>query len=372
MRPYLPSASKESKMNKEKVGYIALGVIVLAVIIFLGLLFTGKMPTGVKDKNETTTISVEKPAPIPRESKREATAEPREKVVIPQYTVLDERIDDARLLYAKVTLSVLVSGDITADGLKALLNELYSSIKARKGFKYHDSPTTIFIYAYTKEYADSYPMGQWIAMLIKTDEDESKKPEISINDSQIAQLGAIPVEKFGLSEEKRKEIYQETWKAEDRARIDAQKKYPEPYYKHLQAGETYQLPKGAPLMPEMEPIDPFGAIARTKTIQPGENIEIFEAKLDKHRSVWYFVKATDAYGREIGWGYVNSLALASQFEEEAKERMQKNAEFQERLMEKYKAELAQKYNLTEDQLYQIEIEGMVKDWLLPKRVFPAY
>lgn len=153
------------------------------------------------------------------------------KKAILKYTILNEDVYDAPVK-TQVTLSVLVSGEISETGLKNLLNQLYSSTKARKGFKYHDSPTSIYIYAYTsKERAES-GMAQWIAMLQKADAET--KPTTNINERQLAQLGAEPEERFGLSEEKRKEIWKELILIEDRAMKEAEKQYPEEWEKEIE------------------------------------------------------------------------------------------------------------------------------------------
>jgi len=133
---------------------------------------------------------------------------------MPKYSILSEDVYDIPLK-TQVELNILVSGEISETGLKALLNKLYSPTKAKKGFKYHNSPTNIYIYAFTsKERAES-GMGQWIAMLQESPGD--LRPRISINKLHIAQLGAKPEERFGLSETKRKEIWKEYVLAEDRA-----------------------------------------------------------------------------------------------------------------------------------------------------------
>ena len=169
----------------------------------------------------TTEKDVEKQKPIVKQ----------EKTTTFKYIILDEDVYDAPIK-TQVTLSVLVSGEISEAGLKTLLNQLYSSTKARKGFKYHDSPTSIYIYAYTsKERAES-GMAQWIAMLQKAQAET--KPTININERQLAQLGAEPEERFGLSEEKRKEIWKELILIEDRAMKEAEKRYPEQWEKEIE------------------------------------------------------------------------------------------------------------------------------------------
>lgn len=152
----------------------------------------------------------------------EANAE-KENVVVPKYSILSEDVYDIPLK-TQVELNILVSGEISENGLKALLNKLYSSTKAKKGFKYHNSPTNIYIYAFTsKERAES-GMGQWIAMLQESPSDLG--PRISISKHQIAQLGAKPEERFGLSETNQIEIWKEYVLAEDRAWEKAEERYP--------------------------------------------------------------------------------------------------------------------------------------------------
>ena len=153
------------------------------------------------------------------------SAPEQEKVVMPEYTILDEDVYDAPVK-TQVVLNILVSGEISEPGLGALLNQLYSSIATRRGFKYHDSPTNIYIYAYTsKERAES-GMGLWIAMLAKSYDDV--KPTISINERQIALLDAKPEQKFGLSEAQRQQIWKEIVQAEDRAHREAEQEFPLP------------------------------------------------------------------------------------------------------------------------------------------------
>ena len=153
----------------------------------------------------------------------QASAKKSKKVVIPEYEVLNEEIYDAPVK-AQIVLSLLVSGEITEDGLRALLRKQYDSLKTRRGFTYYKSPTNIFIYAYTTKERYEGGMGQWIAMAAKTYSDT--KPTISIKDRQLSQLGAEPVPRFGMSESKRKEIWRGIVLAEDRATKKAEQRYP--------------------------------------------------------------------------------------------------------------------------------------------------
>ncbi|MDH4222362.1 MAG: hypothetical protein OEV55_02360 [candidate division Zixibacteria bacterium] len=227
-----------------------------------------EVPKTETKKTETSTTSMEEPI-----------------IEMPEYSILNEDVYDVPSK-TQVTLNVLVSGKISKIGLTNLLNRLYSKTQDRSGFKYHSHPTHIGIYAYTnKEYAQA-GLGQWIAMLLKIGEEG--KPEITINERQVAQIGAKPEEKFGLPEDTRKRIWAELIEAERRATREAEQRYPLP--------------------------DP----------------------LKSNYSASY-----------------------------AGKQLEKQSELSSFLNEKYEKEIAKKYGLTREQLNEIAIEAVTKDWPYP-------
>lgn len=140
------------------------------------------------------------------------------------YEILNEEVYDAPIK-TQVVLEILVSGSITAEPLEKLLRTLYDEIVSRRGFQYHTNPTNVYIYAFTTRERAASGMGQWIAMIDKSFNDTS--PEFSINERQLEQLGAEPETRQGLSEEERIKIFQEIVRAEDRAREEAMRRYPD-------------------------------------------------------------------------------------------------------------------------------------------------
>jgi len=215
-------------------------------------------------------------------------AKPSRDVVVKgglSHFVLDEDVYDAPVK-TQVRLEILVSGQVSKPALETLLRSLYSSTRQRRGFKFHESPTHIFIYAYTsRDHAES-GMGQWIAMLSR--KGENAEPEIDMNDRQLSQVGARPEERFGLSEAKRKQIFSEIVKAEDRAEKEAEAKYP-----------------------------------LSDPSRPGDS-ESFLRKVERYSAL------------------------------------------KEKLNEKYNDELAAQYGLTRQQLDEVGMEGMIKDWPFPR------
>jgi hypothetical protein len=201
------------------------------------------------------------------------------------YSVLNENVLDAPIK-TQIELSILVSGEITESNLRELINKLYVSISNRKGFKFHQFPTNIYIYAFiSRKYYES-GMGQWIAMLEKNQ--ASTESKILINSNQLGGLNVKSEEKFGLSVQQRKAIWDELIKAEDRAWAEAENAYP-------------------------SNLDAVRGMSR-------EQIKI---QLDRH-----FLT-------------------------------------EEALKEGYKDRLSKKYNLTKQQLKEIALEGLEKDWAMP-------
>lgn len=334
----------------------------LGIIILLFILWGLIKNLAEEDSAENRTNRFSPPRKETTKKEGQKPAVRREKVIMPNYSVLNENVYDIPLK-TQVELNILVSGEISETGLKALLNKLYSSTKAKKGFKYHNSPTNIYIYAFTsKERAES-GMGQWIAMLQKSYGDVS--PKISINERQIAQLGAEPEEKFGLSEATRKQIWSEIVKAEDRATKEAEERYPLDPTQSLRVGQLFELSKETPLMPELEPTDPMAALQKMRRLPPRTTIKVLKVST-KDFKPWYFVAARSPSRSSLGTGWINSTALRWQAQVDPKQQLEKQGELENRLIDKYENELAKKYGLTLEQLKEIALEGVTKDWPFPK------
>jgi hypothetical protein len=141
-----------------------------------------------------------------------------------KHTILKNEVNDIPIK-TQVQLDVLITDTaITKQKVSDLLTFLYDKTAKRTGFKYHTNPTNIYIYAYTsKEKAES-GMAQWIGMISKSYDDV--QPKIDISDTQLNSLTLKPVEKFGLSEDIRLEIWNKSIKVEDRAQKEADMKYP--------------------------------------------------------------------------------------------------------------------------------------------------
>jgi len=141
-----------------------------------------------------------------------------------KHSILKNEVNDIPLK-TQVQLDVLIMDTaITKQKVSDLLTFLYDETAKRTGFKYHTNPTNIYIYAFTSKDKAESGMAQWIGMISKSYDDV--QPKIDISDTQLNSLTLKPVEKFGLSEDIRLEIWNKSIKIEDRAQKEADMKYP--------------------------------------------------------------------------------------------------------------------------------------------------
>jgi len=139
-----------------------------------------------------------------------------------KYQMISDKKYDAPVK-AQVTIKVLVSSRLGREDLKRLLMHLYAAAMARRGFKYHERATNVYIYAYTsRENAEAG--WSWVAMLDKSYSDSA--PKVSYNEEELNAVRGGPVVKFGLTEVQRKKVFAQMGAAEGKARREAEKEHP--------------------------------------------------------------------------------------------------------------------------------------------------
>jgi hypothetical protein len=140
------------------------------------------------------------------------------------YTVVDENIYD-KPIKTQIEQHIVVSGIPTKMELEAEILKRYRAALARRGFRYHNPATNIYIYVYGSEEQARAGQGLWVGMLAKSYSDKGT-PEVLVNEERLAALSATPEERFGLSEGKRKQVFRELAAAEDRATREAEARVP--------------------------------------------------------------------------------------------------------------------------------------------------
>lgn len=143
-----------------------------------------------------------------------------------EFEILDEKTVDVPLK-TEIVQQILIKGDLSKETITRFIWERYDLLKNRRGFKFHSSPTNMGVYLYiSKEHYNS-GWGQWIAMIYnRVDEGNPKVIYSMVFQGQIESLSANPETISGLSEEKRKKIWEESIHAEDRSWAEAEKAMP--------------------------------------------------------------------------------------------------------------------------------------------------
>ena len=141
------------------------------------------------------------------------------------YIIVNEKIYD-QPIKTQIEQHIVVSGIPTKAELESEILKCYRAVLARRDFKYHNPATNIFIYVYGTEQQALAGQGLWIGMIAKGYYDKGE-PQVKINEERLAGLSREPEERFGLSEQKRKQIFSEIAAAEDRATRDAMARIPD-------------------------------------------------------------------------------------------------------------------------------------------------
>lgn len=145
---------------------------------------------------------------------------------LPDFVIDDESVEEMPIK-TQVSQSLIATGELTEESLRALLLHQYRILSKRGGFKYHDRPTLVSVYVYDSAEKAHGGMGQWVGMLLKSPTTEG--PEITIRSEVLGELGKAPTEKSGLSEDERREIFTAAVRAEQRGSMEAEAREPEDF-----------------------------------------------------------------------------------------------------------------------------------------------
>lgn len=143
------------------------------------------------------------------------------------YFVIEQKKINDMPNQTSIGIEAVVSGSITELVLSEILDKLYKEAKEYRGFKFNQgAPTHFLILLYNADKSNHQLKGgdMYIARLKK--QGVKSEVEIEISKDKIAQLSLAPEDKFGFSEEKRKEISIEIVQCEDRAFAEAWQMYP--------------------------------------------------------------------------------------------------------------------------------------------------
>jgi hypothetical protein len=138
-----------------------------------------------------------------------------------KYTVVDQEFSDTPIK-TQIVQYIVVDGMLTKTELEAELLARYRAALARRGFRYHNPATNIFIYVYASREQARAHEGQ-IGMLLKN---YGSEPKTLIDEKRLAALGKAAEDRFGLPEPRRKQVFREIVAAEGRAAREAMARIP--------------------------------------------------------------------------------------------------------------------------------------------------
>jgi len=369
----------------------------LATIISFILLICVSNYPNIQEKKEPTIsaseLSIEKTEIIIPMS---TPTIKKEKIIIPEYSIFDEEIYDGTDK-TQIDMGVLVRSDISETDLRVLIDHLYESAIAKQKFKYHNLPTRICIYIYAskKKSEAGKKAGLWIMMLEK--DYYNSEPTIRNNNRLIAQLGAKPEVKFGLSEAKRKRIWEEMVLFNQNADKETRIKYASDPIKILYRciGRAFHIPGYIYLKPELKPLtyeivtnrtkqsysgdyditvngqtysgsidstcvveDVETITQRTPLMSPGSTMMILNV-VTKNGVVWCYVKTVDSIYGSVECGWTSGDDIMKYMQITPADQKMRQIKFKEELIKNH---VSTKYGITLDQLNEIFSESVEKDW----------
>ena len=183
------------------------------------------------------TIIQTKQNEVKKNTKKSSTKPAAKKKDVDKYTKLKEDIDVSPLK-AQAALKILVDKKISPDELREVLSKLYKSYRAKKGYKYHDRLTNIYIHAYHDKDIYKSSAASWVGMLSWTKGKE--KPDISINEVMLKAINEPEKKKSNMSLAKRKEIFKSLVACEDKGFNESMEKYPEDFKKSAEYARKVQ------------------------------------------------------------------------------------------------------------------------------------
>jgi hypothetical protein len=127
----------------------------------------------------------------------------------PSFVILNERASESpgqTLLQAEILLQGQLSEEAVRDALEAAGDEL----KGRTGFRWHTHPTALSVRAFAS--SDHQLAGLWVGLLSES----SIGRQVQIDQRQINAETASPEDRHGLSEDQRRQVYQQIVRIEDR------------------------------------------------------------------------------------------------------------------------------------------------------------
>ncbi len=275
------------------------------------------------------------------------------------YQVVDEKLEyDSEK--SRIAMRIIVSEKHSKESLTRLLQQLSASIHARIAFQTGAPLHHLVIWSYISK-THVHSKALWLANLQQEGDSE---PAIHFNELQLQELRSPPEPRFGLSEEERKEVWQELKRLQAVATEQAAAQYPLDPSNFKEVEQRFHLSKKTTLiLAEPETPDPLADMKGAVSLIPKTVITLLHS-LDQHGRLWHYVEALSPIEEPTQTGWIDSLALANQVQLPDATYRDNVQALADELDFEYKFQLAGKYRLSFRALDQILIEGVFKKWPL--------
>ena len=287
-----------------------------------------------------------------------------EPILSSHYTIVDEVMESGP---DKTTaaLRIIVSGTLTQSSLTRLLRRARSHIEERVQIQTHTSLSDIVIWAYISK-IHLHSKELWLASL---EQKEQASLQIRFNNAHLKELHAPSAPLFGLSEETRKQVWQELQTIQRKSQLEAQALFPLDPSTLSQTGQFFRLSKQSTLLlAEAGATDPPAEMTGAVSLPPQTTISLRQPSLPFQNRLWHYVEVSLPLGENPIEGWIDSLALIRQVQTPNQEYFDQIHTLTESIKFGYQFELVEKHSLSPQQLDEIFLEGILKNWPLPQEI----
>jgi hypothetical protein len=158
-------------------------IIILGTIAIIGfiILDMDTTPTGTSTA-PATSQSAEPRRDRPAGDEPESTS---------PFRLVDEQREDIPAK-AQINQQVVIEGEVTADEVRAELQQRFREASLTRGWRHHARPTNVYIYIYQTEERAREAGPHWVGMLAWTSHGGASSPRIQVREPSLQSLASAP------------------------------------------------------------------------------------------------------------------------------------------------------------------------------------
>ncbi|MBF0279721.1 MAG: hypothetical protein HQM13_18125 [SAR324 cluster bacterium] len=259
----------------------------------------------------------------------------------------------------KTAWRIIVSGSLTQSSLARILRHAHfnvlQEIQNQSKIAAH-----VVIWAYISK-LHLHSKELWLAALEQKGKNQA---HIRFNHDHLNTLHSPPTTLHQLSEESRKLVWQELQELRKKSQLEAQALFPLNGSELNQARQFFRLTKQTTLLlADPGAIDPPAEMTGAVNLPPDSSITL-QASISLKSTNWHFFQAVLPLEADPVEGWIDSLDLSRQTRSPDQEYHDQIHELTKSIQYGYQSILAEKNSLSSQQLDDILLEGILKNWPL--------